>query len=84
VNPRSTPPLDHLGTDDPGLSLVRLTAELQSIREELDATIRLASHDALTGLPNRRTITERLPTRSTSRAARAAWLRCSSTSTASR
>ncbi len=60
MNPRSTPPLDHLGTDDPGLSLVRLTAELQSIREELDATIRLASHDALTGLPNRRTITERL------------------------
>lgn len=42
------------------MSLVRLTAELQSIRDELDATIRLASHDTLTGLPNRRTITERL------------------------
>jgi diguanylate cyclase (GGDEF)-like protein len=58
----SNTPLTHdLGTtEDTGLSLVRLTAELQSIREELDATIRLASHDALTGLPNRRTITERL------------------------
>jgi diguanylate cyclase (GGDEF)-like protein len=60
VNPNLTPSLGEPDTDDTGMSLVRLTAELQAIREELDATIRLASHDALTGLPNRRTITERL------------------------
>ena len=58
-------PLHHLiasdtRVDDPTESLVRLTAELHQMRAELDATIRLASHDALTGLPNRRTITDRL------------------------
>jgi len=52
---RSDAPLEH-----EQISLLQLTAELQTMRAELDATIRLASHDALTGLPNRRTITERL------------------------
>ncbi len=56
---RDLRPTDPPGEDD-GISLLQLTAELQSMRAELDATIRLASHDALTGLPNRRTITERL------------------------
>lgn len=38
----------------------RLTAQLDRMRAELDESIRLATHDVLTGLPNRRTITERL------------------------
>lgn len=38
----------------------RLTAELDRMRAELDESIRLATHDVLTGLPNRRTITDRL------------------------
>lgn len=35
-------------------------AELSQLRADLDATVRLATHDPLTGLPNRRTIAERL------------------------
>lgn len=45
---------------DVDTTLVHLTAELARIRAELDESTRLATHDALTGLPNRRTITERL------------------------
>lgn len=39
---------------------MQLAAELARIRAELDESTRLATHDALTGLPNRRTVTERL------------------------
>lgn len=62
VNSQLPPLHDSLAAPELGSagSLVRLTAELHAMRAELDETIRLASHDPLTGLPNRRTITERL------------------------
>jgi diguanylate cyclase (GGDEF)-like protein len=40
--------------------LIELSRAVQELRAELDQTVRLATHDPLTGLPNRRTITERI------------------------
>ncbi|MFZ4518320.1 MAG: putative bifunctional diguanylate cyclase/phosphodiesterase [Microthrixaceae bacterium] len=40
--------------------LDRIAAELEQLRADFEATTRLASHDPLTGLPNRRTILERM------------------------
>ncbi len=42
------------------LALVQMTEELARMRAELDVSSRLATHDALTGLPGRRTISDRL------------------------
>lgn len=57
TGPTNSGDLTHQGTDE---VLRQVTAELARMRAELDESTRLATHDALTGLPNRRTITERL------------------------
>ena len=58
--PQSDTLADHADPASVEHAVGRLTTELTRMRVELDESIRLATHDALTGLPNRRTITERL------------------------
>lgn len=60
IDPHPDTLADHADPASVEHAVGRLTTELARMREELDESIRLATHDALTGLPNRRTITERL------------------------
>ncbi len=56
--PGAGPSGQPVATDPP--DLVELTHAVAELRVQLDETMRMATHDALTGLPNRRTIIERI------------------------